>query len=69
MAILECPMSGSVWKINVKIGEAVQDGDEMIILDSMKMEVPVIAEDNGTVVEILVSEGDPVNPGDTLVKF
>ena len=60
-------MTGTVWKIEVKIGDAVAEGDTVAILESMKMEMPVEAEDEGTVKEIVVSEGQAVSEGDTLV--
>ena len=56
-------VSGSVWKILKKPGDAVSADEEIIIVESMKMEIPVIAEDAGTVREILVREGQPVAEG------
>jgi len=67
MADVEAHITGTVWKIEVKIGDAVAEGDTVAILESMKMEMPVEAEDEGTVKEILVSEGQSVSEGDTLV--
>ncbi len=60
-------ITGTVWKIEVQKGAKVSEGDTVIILESMKMEMPVEAEDAGTVVEILCEEGQAVNEGDTLV--
>ena len=60
-------ITGTVWKIEVKIGDAVAEGDTVAILESMKMEMPVEAEDEGTVKEIVVSEGQAVSEGDTLI--
>ena len=49
------------------MGDTVEDGDTVVILESMKMEMPVEAEDAGTVKEILCEEGQAVNEGDSLV--
>ena len=67
MADVEAHITGTVWKIEVKIGDAIAEGDTVAILESMKMEMPVEAEDEGTVKEIVVSEGQAVSEGDTLV--
>ena len=67
MADVEAHITGTVWKIEVAVGDAVQEGDTVLILESMKMEMPVEAEDEGTVKEILCEEGQAVNEGDTLV--
>ena len=67
MADVEAHITGTVRKIEVKIGDAVAEGDTVAILESMKMEMPVEAEDEGTVKEIVVSEGQAVSEGDTLV--
>ena len=67
MADVEAHITGTVWKIEVKIGDAVAEGDTVAILESMKMEMPVEAEDAGTVKEILCEEGQAVNEGDVLV--
>jgi acetyl-CoA carboxylase biotin carboxyl carrier protein len=60
-------ITGTVWKIECAVGDAVDEGDTVVILESMKMEMPVEAEDAGTVAEIRVEEGQAVNEGDTLV--
>jgi acetyl-CoA carboxylase biotin carboxyl carrier protein len=67
VADIEAHITGTVWKIEVEIGDAVAEGDTVAILESMKMEMPVEAEDEGTVREIVCSEGQPVSEGDTLV--
>jgi acetyl-CoA carboxylase biotin carboxyl carrier protein len=64
---VEAHITGTVWKIEVAIGDAVAEGDTVAILESMKMEMPVEAEDEGTVKEIVVSEGQAVSEGDTLI--
>jgi acetyl-CoA carboxylase biotin carboxyl carrier protein len=60
-------ITGNVWKIEVAVGDKVEDGDTVVILESMKMEIPVEAEDDGTVKEIRCAEGDSVSEGDVLV--
>ena len=67
MADVEAHITGTVWKIEVAVGDQVDEGDTVAILESMKMEMPVEAEDAGTVKEILCEEGQAVNEGDTLV--
>ena len=64
---IEAHITGTVWKIEVGVGDQVEEGDTVVILESMKMEMPVEAEDAGTVKEILCEEGQAVNEGDTLV--
>ena len=59
-------VAGSVWKIEKQAGQSVAAGDVVMIIESMKMEIPVEVESAGTVGEILVAEGDAVNEGDTL---
>jgi acetyl-CoA carboxylase biotin carboxyl carrier protein len=67
MAEVEAHITGTVWKIEVAVGDTVAEGDSVVILESMKMEMPVEAEDEGTVKEILCEEGQAVNEGDVLV--
>jgi acetyl-CoA carboxylase biotin carboxyl carrier protein len=64
---VEAHITGTVWKIEVEVGDSVQEGDTVVILESMKMEMPVEAEDPGVVKEILVEEGQSVSEGDALV--
>ena len=59
-------MVANVWKVVVKAGDTVDDGDTLVILESMKMEIPVIAESAGTVHEVRVNEGDVVQEGDVI---
>ena len=59
-------MVANVWKVLVAAGDAVEDGDTLVILESMKMEIPVIAEVSGTVAELRVNEGDVVQEGDII---
>ena len=67
MAEVEAHITGTVWKIEVKVGDSVDEGDTVVILESMKMEMPVEAEDAGKVREILCEEGQAVNEGDPLL--
>jgi acetyl-CoA carboxylase biotin carboxyl carrier protein len=67
VAEIEAHITGTVWKIEVAVGDAIEEGDTVVILESMKMEMPVEAEDEGTVKEILVSEGQSVSEGEPLV--
>jgi acetyl-CoA carboxylase biotin carboxyl carrier protein len=64
---VEAHITGTVWKIEVAVGDEVGEGDTVVILESMKMEMPVEAEDAGTVKEIVCAEGQSVSEGDTLV--
>jgi acetyl-CoA carboxylase biotin carboxyl carrier protein len=64
---VEAHITGTVWKIEVEIGDSVDEGDTVVILESMKMEMPVEAEDPGVVKEIRVEEGQSVSEGETLV--
>jgi acetyl-CoA carboxylase biotin carboxyl carrier protein len=67
VADVEAHITGTVWKIEVEIGDSVDEGDTVVILESMKMEMPVEAEDPGVVKEIRCEEGQAVSEGDTLV--
>ncbi|HEU0241433.1 MAG TPA: biotin/lipoyl-binding carrier protein [Micromonosporaceae bacterium] len=59
-------MVANVWKVVAKAGDVVEEGDTLVILESMKMEIPVLAESDGTVVQIAVNEGDVVQEGDLI---
>ena len=59
-------MVANVWKVVVAQGDSVADGDTLVILESMKMEIPVLAEGDGTVSVLHVSEGDVVQEGDVI---
>ena len=67
MSDIEAHITGTVWKIEVTVGDTVEEGDTVVILESMKMEMPVEAEDDGTVKEIRCEAGQAVSEGDTLV--
>ncbi|HEX8953795.1 MAG TPA: biotin/lipoyl-binding carrier protein [Polyangia bacterium] len=67
MAIdVKAHITGTVWKIEVSVGSKVNEGDTVIILESMKMEMPVEAPVGGTVREVKIKEGEPVDEGKTL---
>jgi acetyl-CoA carboxylase biotin carboxyl carrier protein len=67
VADIEAHITGTVWKIEVQVGDEISEGDTVAILESMKMEMPVEAEDEGTVKQIVVAEGQAVSEGDTLI--
>ena len=67
MPDVEAHITGTVWKIECKVGDTVAEGDTVVILESMKMEMPVEAEDPGTVSQIICEEGQAVSEGDVLV--
>ena len=67
MADVAAHITGTVWKIEVKVGDKVSAGQTLVILESMKMEMPVEAPEGGTVKEIRCKEAQPVNEGDVLV--
>lgn len=69
MKQITATMAGSVWKIVVKEGDQVLEGQDVVILESMKMEIPLTAETTGVVKSIKVSEGDFVNEGDLIVEL
>jgi len=60
-------IAGSVWKIEVAVGDEVAEEEPLIILESMKMEIPLLAPRAGTVKEILVAEGEAIAEGDVAV--
>ncbi|MBF5044421.1 biotin/lipoyl-binding carrier protein [Aggregicoccus sp. 17bor-14] len=67
MADVAAHITGTVWKIEVKVGQQVSEGETLVILESMKMEMPVEATEAGTVKEIRCKEAQAVNEGDVLV--
>jgi acetyl-CoA carboxylase biotin carboxyl carrier protein len=60
---VKCEVTGAIWKIEKQIGDAVASGDTIMIIESMKMEIPVICEDSGILSEIRVAEGDAITEG------
>ena len=67
MTEIPAHITGNVWKIEVAVGDRVEEDDAVVILESMKMEIPVEAEDSGTVAEIRCKEGQSVSEGDVLI--
>ena len=67
MAQVRTEVAGSVWKVEVAIGQRVAAGDALVIVESMKMEIPVEAPAAGTVTEIRVAEGDRLAEGAVVV--
>ena len=64
---IETEVAGKVWKIEAAVGQSVAAEDTLILIESMKMEIPVAAPRAGTVIEILVAEGDAVAEGQVVV--
>ena len=66
MTEVRAEMVANVWKVVASAGDTVADGDTLVILESMKMEIPVLAETAGTVSTLAVAEGDVVQEGDLI---
>ena len=66
---IRAEMVANVWKVVVAEGDTVADGDTLVILESMKMEIPVLAEGDGTVSSLSVAEGDVVQEGDVIAMI
>jgi len=62
-------ITGTVWKIVVQAGDALEADDTIMILESMKMEIPVVAPEAGRVIKLLVTEGTPVREGQEVAVF
>ena len=69
MASVNAHITGTVWKIEVKVGDTVAEGQTVVILESMKMEMPVESTAAGNVTAILVKEGQSVEEGAPLVEL
>lgn len=67
MSDVTAPMGGKIIDVKVKVGDAVNEGDEVIILEAMKMELPVVANGSGTVKEVKCKSGDAVETDAVLV--
>lgn len=63
------PLPGLVATVHVKAGDAIAAGDPVVTLQSMKMEIPITAESDGTIAEILVNEGDEIDTGAVIARF
>ena len=66
---VEAGAAGKIFKIEAKVGQAVKKGDAVVILEAMKMEIPVVAPEDGTVASIDVAVGDPVEAGAVLATL
>ena len=66
MAEIRAEMVANVWKVVAAAGDHVDDGDTLVILESMKMEIPVLAESSGILAKLAVAEGDVVQEGDLI---
>ncbi len=64
---LASPVTGSVWQIAVQVGDRVEAGDELLVVEAMKMEIPIQADEAGTVVEVLCAQGSAVSAGQALL--
>jgi acetyl-CoA carboxylase biotin carboxyl carrier protein len=64
---VEAQITGNVWKIETTVGAQVEEDDVLLIIESMKMEIPVEAPEDGKVLEIKVAEGQAIEEGDVLV--
>jgi biotin carboxyl carrier protein len=62
-------MVANVWKVLVSEGDHVDEGDTLVILESMKMEIPILAEENGAVTKLHVAEGDVVQEDDLIAEI
>jgi acetyl-CoA carboxylase biotin carboxyl carrier protein len=62
-------ITGSVWKVEVAVGQSVSEGDTLVIVESMKMEIPISAPASGVVTEILIAEGEPVADDQVVVHL
>jgi acetyl-CoA carboxylase biotin carboxyl carrier protein len=66
---IHAEINGSVWKIMIKVGEAVAEDDTLAIVESMKMEIPVLSTCDGLVGEIFVVEGQPITEGEPIMSI
>jgi len=64
--VIEASVPGKVYKVEASVGQAVKAGDAVVILEAMKMEIPIVAPQDGTVASINVAAGEMVEAGDTL---
>lgn len=66
---IKSEVTGSVWRVKTTVGSIVEEDAVLILIESMKMEIPITAPDAGEVIAILVNEGDPVSEGDPVVTI
>ena len=60
-------ITGTVWQVKASVGDRVDSGDTLVVIESMKMEIPVVAESAGTVASILIAEGEAITEGQSVV--
>lgn len=64
---VEAPLAGNIWEVLVNVGDSVEEDDELVIIEALKMENPVYAPSDGTVKEVKVAKGDVVEEDDVLI--
>jgi len=64
---IDSPVSGNLWQVSVEVGKAVREGDVLVVLESMKMEIPLLATQDGIVSQVRVQPGSPVRAGQCVV--
>jgi acetyl-CoA carboxylase biotin carboxyl carrier protein len=69
MATVDAHITGTVWTVEVAVGDTIAEGDVVAVLESMKMEMPVESERDGIVAEVLCVTGDAVTEGQALVRL
>ena len=69
MPEVEAHITGTVWKIEVEVGDSIEEGDTVVILESMKMEMPVESPEAGKVSAIIAKEGAPIEEGAPIVEL
>jgi acetyl-CoA carboxylase biotin carboxyl carrier protein len=62
-------ITGNIWKIVAQVGDQLSEDDPIIIMESMKMEIPIMASEDGRLAEILVAEGDTVTEGSVVARI
>jgi acetyl-CoA carboxylase biotin carboxyl carrier protein len=69
VADVRAEMVANVWKVLVSEGDHIDEGDTLVILESMKMEIPVLSEESGTITSLHVAEGDVIQEGDLIAEI
>ncbi len=65
---IRAEITANVWQVRAEVGQFVAEGDEIVILESMKMEIPVVTEVPGTLYDLLVEAGGTVHEGDLIAR-
>ena len=66
---VQSEVTGTVWKLEAQVGQVLEEDDAILIIESMKMEIPVYAPEHGTVVEVLVTESDMIQEGQVVARM